>query len=344
MNYLKNLRRKIVAFSQLHFDRLINFSIVALFLLFLPYPNVYFKNIVQDANIFKPKNVFLPKPPPYPVNQRISELPKISAMGVYVLDTPSNVVIYEKNSQEKFFPASTTKIMTALVGLDHYQLEDILTVKTVITEPRRMGLVNGEKISFEALLYGSLVHSANDAAYTIAENYPGGTANFVAMMNKKAASLNLSDTHFSNPIGFDDEDQYITARDLAKLTKIAMHNKIFAKIVSTKSITVSDVTYTYFHPLSNVNELLGKISGVSGVKTGFTQTAGEVLVSEVKKNDREVIFVVMKSQDRFGESEKLINWVFENFAWKPIDEINPATGYQLLEDRQQNYYHPQKQI
>jgi len=207
-----------------------------------------------------------------------------------------------------------------------------------------MGLVNGEKISFEALLYGSLVHSANDAAYTIAENYPGGIENFVAMMNKKAASLNLTDTHFSNPIGFDDDNQYITARDLAKLTKIALQNKIFAKIVSTKSITVSDVTYTYFHPLSNVNELLGKVSGVSGVKTGFTQTAGEVLVSNVKKNDRDVLFIVLKSQDRFGESEKLINWVFENFAWKKIDEVNQATGYQQLEDKPQNYYPPQKQI
>lgn len=359
MNYLRLINKKIITFSKIHFNRLIKFSLFTFLLLLLSYPNAYFNQVKKGTKIFLPKNILLPPPPPYPVNRNISEPPKISTAGIYVLDIPSNVVLYEKNSREKFFPASTTKIMTALVALDHYKLDDVLTVKTVMNEGRKMGLVSGEKLTFEALLYGSLIHSASDATYTIAENYSGGVENFVTKMNEKATSLYLSDTHFTNPIGFDDPNHYTTARDLAKLARVAIQNRIFAKTVSTKSITVSDVTYTYFHSLTNVNELLGRVAGVSGIKTGFTQTAGETLVSEVKKNGDDVLFVVLKSQDRFGETEKLIDWVFENFTWKPISEVTPvpvptnvktvqgftpASDYQLPEGRQQNYYPPQKQI
>ena len=349
MNYFRQFNKKIIAFNKIHLDRVIKFSIVTFLLLLLPYPNIYFYQVKKGDQVFLPQDISLPEPPPYPVNKNISEPPKLSTAGIYILDIPSNALLYEKNSKERFFPASTTKIMTALVALDHYKLDDVLTVKTVINEERKMGLISGEQLTFESLLYGSLVHSANDASYTIAENYPNGVENFVSMMNKKAAAFGLADTHFTNPIGFDDPDNYTTAADLAKLARVAIANKVFAKMVATKAITVSDVSYTYFHPLTNVNELLGKVAGVSGIKTGFTQTAGEVLVSEVKKNGNNVLFVVLRSNDRFGESEKLIDWVFENFTWKPISEITPqgftpATDYQLPEDKPQNYYPLQKQI
>lgn len=189
-----------------------------------------------------------------------------------------------------------------------------------------MGLVPKEQITVESLLYGVLVHSANDAAYVLAENYPGGIEAFVADMNQKIKEYNLFGTHFANPAGFDDLENYTTPKDLAKLAKVAINNKTIAKIISTKNITVSDINYTYFHPLTNVNELLGKIAGVAGVKTGSTDGAGEILVSEVKKNGRSVLFVVLKSKDRFGDTVKLIDWVFNNFAWKNITEIiTPAS-------------------
>lgn len=185
--------------------------------------------------------------------------------------------------------------------------------------------LTGEKLTVESLLYGALVHSANDAAYALAESYPSGVEKFVEVMNNKARELGLSDTHFTNPVGFDDVTHYTTAVDLAKQAQAALSNKTFAKIVGTKSITVSDVTFTYFHELKNVNELLGKVAGVTGVKTGYTQNAGEVLVTEVKKNGQSVIFVVLKSADRFGDTTKLIDWVFNNYTWVPFADIIPNT-------------------
>lgn len=292
------------------------------FLLFLlPAPHVYFQSVSRSSPMLLFKNFNLGKPPLIPVNITNKKPPDLSAAGILVVDSPSNVVLYQKNASEKFLPASTTKVMTALVSLDQYSLEDILTVKTVINESRTMGLVVGEKLTFENLLYGALIHSGNDAAYVLAENYPGGVANFVAAMNKKAADLYLTNTHFANSIGFDDPQNYTTAFDLVKLSRVALTNKTFTKIVGTRSITVSDVDFTRFHELRNVNELLGKVAGVSGVKTGFTQNAGEVLLTEVRKNGKSVLIAILKSQDRFGDTEKIIEWVFENFSWKDIKEI-----------------------
>lgn len=295
------------------------------FLLFLfPAPNAYFKSGVKSEERLFSDNVDLPKPPPIPVNITAESIPDITAEGVYIIDLTSNITLYQKNAKIKFKPASTTKIVTGLVALDHYQLDDVLTVKNVDLAERSMKLVLGEKLTAETLLYGTLVHSANDAALALADNYPDGKEKFVEAMNKKTASLNLENTHFTNPVGFDSEENYTTPSDLAKLAKYALNNKIFSKIVGTKSITVSDVTYTYFHELRNVNELLGKVAGVAGVKTGFTENAGEILVSEVKKNDRSILIVLLKSKDRFGETKRLIDWVFNNFSWKDIKEVIPA--------------------
>lgn len=311
-----------------HTRRFTAFLGFVLLLFLIPAPNVYFQSIPKSSKSQLPDNLTIPDAPPVPVNATRKEPPLTSAEGIYIVDVPSNVTLYEKNASVKLFPASTTKIATALVALDYYKLDDILTAKTIVNDGRTMGLISGERLTFESLLYGTLVHSANDAAYVLAENYPGRIERFVDKMNQKALSLHLDTTHFTNPIGFDDPDHYTTAKDLARLATEALSNKTFAKIVGTKSITVSDVTYTYFHSLSNVNELLGKIAGLSGVKTGFTQSAGEILVSVVHKNSTAVIFVVLKSHDRFGETEKLVDWVFGNFIWKEVSEIIPTIGYQ----------------
>lgn len=307
------------------FPRLVYFIAFALLLFLFPTPNVYFKYVPKTKSVFTSKGIDLAPPPLIPQQSTTSLPPSVSAQGIYIVDLPSGVVLYQKNSNTRFLPASTTKIATAIVSLDHYNLDDVLTVKTVINEGRVMGLVPGEQITVESLLYGALVHSANDAAFTLAENYPGGITNFIAVMNKKAKEINLSDTHFTNPVGFDDDENYTTPSDLAKLAKVAVGNKIIAKIIGIKSITVSDVNFTYFHNLKNVNELLGKVSGVAGVKTGFTQSSGEILVSEVKRNGKQVLIVVLKSQDRFGDTMKLIDWVFTNFNWTKIEDIIPTT-------------------
>lgn len=295
----------------------------AFLLSLFPSPNIYFKSHKSDnSEAFK---IDLPDPPLIPVNITGVDVPDITAQGVLIIDLPSNMIIYQKNAHDKFRPASTTKIITALVALDYYQLDDVLTVSRVEIEGRKMNLISGEKMTFESLLYGALVHSANDAAATIAQNYPGGVGKFVEAMNQKAQALHLTNTHFTNPIGFDDDQTYTTPTDLAKLAKVALSNKLIAKIVGTKTITVSDVSFTYFHPLVNVNELLGKIAGVAGVKTGYTENGGEILVSEVKKNEHSVLFVILKSQDRFKETESMIEWVFGNFTWKQITDVIPTS-------------------
>lgn len=307
-----------------HLIRILIFAGFTLLLFLFPAPNIYFQSFTNGSAVTKTLEVDIPDSPPIPVNVNGQNAPDITAEGIIIMDLPSNIVIYQKNASDRFSPASTTKIITALVALDHYKLDDILEVKRVEREGRTMGLVTGEKLTFESLLYGALVHSANDAAATIAENYPAGLAKFVEIMNQKAVALHLNNTHFANPVGFDNEQNYTTPVDLAKLAKVALNNKLIAKIVSTKSITVSDESFTYFHPLVNVNELLGKVPGVAGVKTGYTENGGEILVTEVKKDNRSVLFVVLKSKDRFAETTVLIDWVFRNFAWKNIGDVIPT--------------------
>lgn len=305
--------------------RLILFVLLTLLLSLFPYPNRYFRYVPQTGGIFQPsiQSIFLP-PPPYPVNRDNKPVPILSSAGVYIKDLDSGAILFAKNETERFSPASTTKIMTALVGMDAFRLDDVLTVKTVVREGRTMGLVEGEKMTFEYLLDGALIHSANDAAYVIAENYPEGVQAFVESMNRKAETLKLTDTHFTNPIGFDNENHYTTAKNLATLAEVVLANKTLAKTVGIRNITVSDTLYSHFHTLTNVNELLGKIAGVSGVKTGFTPNGGEILISEVKKKGRNILIVLLRSQDRFGETEKLIQWIFDSFTWVDITTITPA--------------------
>ncbi|MBI2029650.1 D-alanyl-D-alanine carboxypeptidase [Candidatus Gottesmanbacteria bacterium] len=290
--------------------------IISLFLFLVPVVFVYKK--AEVPNIQEIPVVIPPPPAMLPINRNIEPIPQISAQGVYILDLDSNVTLFEKNQNTRFAPASTTKIITVLVALDKYRPEDVLTVNTVITEGRVMGLIKGEEITVENLVYGALVHSANDAAYTLAENYPGAVETFVKAMNDKALSLGLKDTHLTNPIGFEDENHYTTAYDLAQLSRLALKSDLIKKVIGTKSITVSDSNYNLYHRLDNVNILLGKVPGVAGVKTGWTEQAKEVLATLVKRDKHEVLVVILKSDDRFGETERLISWVFNSFEWQDL--------------------------
>jgi D-alanyl-D-alanine carboxypeptidase (penicillin-binding protein 5/6) len=260
----------------------------------------------------------LPTPAPYPVNKGVSEPPSLSAHSLMALDANSMVTLYEKEANLRLLPASTTKIMTALVVLEHYPLDQVLTVKEMKVDGNQIKLLPGERITVENLLYGTLVGSGNDAALVLAENFPGGTEAFVEAMNQKAKDLGLLDTHFTNPIGLDKAGHYSTAKDLAKLTVEAIKNSVFLRIVSTSAVAISDVTGEINHFLKNTNELIGKLEGVRGVKTGWTQNAGECLITLTERNGEKVVTVVLGSQDRFGETQKLIEWIFTNFSWELV--------------------------
>jgi len=290
------------------------------FFLFYPGQNRYvveqFKTLISSQEL----SYTVPTPAPYPVN-KTGLLPgfEVSAKSVVVQDLTSGVYVYKRNSTEKLAPASTTKVISALVVLDTMNLDDVVTVGPIMHDGQVMGLVEGERITVENLLYGMLIQSGNDAGYALAAYYPGGLEAFVGAMNNKARDLHLSNSHFANPVGYDDPNHYMTAEDLSRLADVALSNKTIAKMVGIPQITVSDVTHTYFHKLSNVNQLLGKIPGVAGIKTGWTEEAGENLVTLIERNGRRVIIVVLKSADRFNDTITLINWTFANIEWQTYE-------------------------
>lgn len=272
----------------------------------------------QSPNVrLADKEVKVEIPPiPFPVNIREEKPPGLSAKSVVVLDALSSRIIYAKNEDLKLFPASTTKIMTAVIALENYSPEEIFTVGKIEKNGQTIGLLPGEKITVKNLLYGLLVASGNDVAQVLADNFGGGQQAFITAMNRKAQELGLTNTHFENPAGIDHSNHYSTALSLAKLSLYALKSPLFAEIVATPKITIFDIRGKIPHKLTNLNELVGKESGVLGVKTGWTQEAGECLVTYFREDQKEIITVLLGSYDRFGETKKLLGWVLKNFSWQ----------------------------
>lgn len=243
-------------------------------------------------------------------------VPDLSARAVLVKDLATDSVLYQKGASEVLPIASTTKIMTALVASVYFKPDSVLTVGDVSNiEGSRMGLIRGENLSFTALLYGMLLPSGNDAAFAIAENYPGGILGFVSAMNIKSRELNLFNTHFDNPAGFDSPNHFSSAKDLAVITEQALKNPQLAKIFSTRETNIVSMDGKYRYDLVNLNKLLSQVKGVLGVKTGYTDLAKENLVTFVNRGGHEILTVVLGSDDRFGDSTRLIEWTYQNFSW-----------------------------
>jgi D-alanyl-D-alanine carboxypeptidase len=203
--------------------------------------------------------------------------------------------------------------MTALVAADLYDPNRIITVQIGTTEGQVMGLVPGERITAENLLYGALVHSGNDAAYALAEEH--GYDAFIKMMNDKAQELHMNNSHFVNPAGLDDMNQVMSPFDLALAGRALIQNPMLRKMVSTKEIIISDVDYRIFHTLTNVNKLLGEVQGLGGLKTGYTELAGENLVSFYRFDNHDYIIVLLKSSDRFADTTTIVNWLDNNVVY-----------------------------
>lgn len=251
-----------------------------------------------------------------PISKNIP-IPNLFARSILIKDLGTDTILYQKDASISVPIASTTKIMTALVSSEYFNQNSILTVKDAskITGAK-VGFLFGENLNFRSVLYGMLLSSGNDAAYTIAENYPGGVLGFVSAMNKKAASLNLTSTHFDNPAGFDSPKHYSSAKDLAIITQHALKNPQLAKIFATKETQIVSIDKKYNHELVNLNKLLSQVRGVLGVKTGFTQEAKENLVTYVDRDNHQILTIILGSDDRFGESTKLIEWAYSNFEWQ----------------------------
>lgn len=300
----------------------IGLGLAILILFLLPGQNDYQTLVIrpQPAKV-RGSSITLNPTPPIPVLTG-TKAPFLTARAVIVMDAASGTVLYQKNPDTPLFPASTTKIMTALVALEAYPLDQVLTVKQADAAiGQNIGLKVGESITAENLLYGLLVKSGNDAALALAENYPQSYSAFIDRMNQKAQDWHLNKTQFKNVSGVEQWGHQTTVRDLAVLTKQAMRQETFAQMVATPAITVTDITGQVAHQLKNINQLLGVIPGLRGVKTGWTESAGECLVTDTVRDGHEIIIVVLGSQDRFGESAALIDWAFANHQWQPPESI-----------------------
>ena len=253
----------------------------------------------------------------------VSELPKTNSRRYIVYDRISKSMIIGKNEDVKSAMASTTKIMTTIVILEKADLNEKVTVsaKAGGTGGSRLGLKRGDKASVRDLLYGLMLRSGNDAAVALAEHVGGSVKGFAELMNEKASELGLTNTHFVTPHGLDDANHYTTALELAKLTDYAMDNETFAKIVGTKSTTI--YINNQSRQINNTNELLGVLNGVVGVKTGFTNNAGRCLVTETKRNNMDIITIVLGAdtkKDRTKDSVNLIEYTFSKYKMYNLEE------------------------
>lgn len=262
----------------------------------------------QNIKPYKTEHAILP----YPLLDK-SKIPDISAHAALIMDDASRVVLFDKNPRFRFSMASTTKLMTALVGLDYFKLNDVLTIKRNGVEGAVVGFPPGEQVLFQDLLYAMLLPSGNDAAFGIADNYPGGVASFITAMNNKARELHLNETNFSDPAGLSDSG-YTTVSDLATMTSFAIKNKTIASITGTKQKVITNVNGSRKYSLSNLNKLLGS-NGVVGVKTGYTQEAGEVLITAKVQDGHTYIIIVMNSRDRFLDTKMLLSSISDNIQF-----------------------------
>lgn len=243
-------------------------------------------------------------------------VPEVSAKALLIKDLTTDTILLQKNADVPLPIASTTKIMTALVAEKYFKQNDVLIVsKDSLAGGSSAGLNLGENLSFRSLLYGMLLNSGNDAAYTIADNYPGGLPAFMAAMNKEAEDLGLKNTHFDNPAGFDSPNHFSSADDMAIISQEALKQADLARVFATKETDILSLDKKYDHHLINLNKLLSSVSGVLGIKTGTTDLAKENLITLVERNNHRVLIILLGSSDRFGETTKLINWVYYNFTW-----------------------------
>ena len=238
----------------------------------------------------------------------------ISARCAVLLDCTADRVLYQRQVDERSLIASTTKIMTALIICEQCNVLDRVKIpkEAVGVEGSSMYLLEGEILTIQELLYGMMLCSGNDAATALAIYCAGSVEAFAQMMNDKARSLGLLNTHFENPHGLDGVAHYSTARDLGRLAAYAMDNPVFAQIVSTKSVKIGD------RQLRNHNKLLWQVEGADGVKTGYTKAAGRILVSSATREGRRLVAVTIAAPDDWQDHTTLLEQGFEDYRVETI--------------------------
>ena len=238
------------------------------------------------------------------ITPAVAEALEVSATAAVLMDADMGQVLYEKNADRRMLIASTTKIMTALVVLEHAAPDDVITVTPDhMAEGSSMYLRAGETVRVEELLYGLLLCSGNDAALALTE-CAGGLTPFVALMNEKAAALGMAHTSFANPNGLDADGHYSTARDMAVLAAAAVENPTFRRICSSRSVTIGQRT------MENHNRLLRQMEGCVGLKTGYTRAAGRTLVSCAERDGCRLVAVTLQDGNDWADHAALYDYGF----------------------------------
>lgn len=251
--------------------------------------------------------------------------PDIESESAILMDMNTGTVLYSKNMNEELYPASTTKIMTTLLALEHCSLDEVVTfshnaVFSIEAGSSHIGITEGEQLTMEQCLYGIMLESANEVSNAVAEHVAGSIEEFANMMNEKATELGCQNTHFNNANGLPDENHYSSAYDLALIGRAAMQNETFRKITSTTTYTIPPTNLQEeSRPLSNHHKMLPKrlyaYADCIGGKTGYTTVARQTLVTFAKRGDLELVCVVMKveSPNQYKDTAALFDWGFDNF-------------------------------
>ena len=245
-----------------------------------------------------------------------SEEPNITADYAILIEAATGRVIYEKNADEKAYPASTTKMLTCVLAIEKGDLDKTLSVsqRAAWTEDPYVGFQQGDMLKERDLLKALMMVSDNSSAVVLAEGIGGSVEGFAKMMNDKAKEIGLTNSHFVTPNGLPDDDHYSTARDMAKIAAYGWHNEKFREFSGTEMDTIEWVSPVNKRMVvKNSNKLLGTMPGVNGIKTGWTNAAGGCLAASAKRDGVQLIAVVLHSDDvntRFTEAGKLLEYGF----------------------------------
>jgi len=257
----------------------------------------------------------------------------LTARAAVLMDAATGKILYQKDSDLRLPPASTTKVMTAILTLESgRKLTDTLTVsKTATRVPAtKLYLRPGQTLTIEDLLYGIMLSSANDASMVLAEGIGGSVEHFAELMTKRANELGAANSHFANPHGLTAADHFSSARDLAVLFRYAMKNPTFREVVQTKISSVSSNTIvkkkTVARRISvrNHNRLLWNFDGAIGGKTGYTHAAQKCFVGAVERNGHTLIVAILGARDQWGDTKRLLEYGFDNY--ESLKAASPAAG------------------
>lgn len=275
--------------------------------------------------------------------------PVVTAPSAILIDAASGKVLYEKNADERHYPASTTKVMTGLLAVEHGKMDDLITVGENVThiEPgsSQIYLIPGEQLTMEQLLHALMLESANDAAIAIAEHISGSVEEFAKLMNKRAKELGATNTNFVNPNGLHNDNHYTTPRDLAMIAKYAMTLDKFRSVVKEVKYTIPKTNkQEERNYITNSNKLIWqtydkfRYEYATGIKTGYTVKAKQCLVGGAKKGDVELISVVMgaEGQNIYSDTVGLFEYGFANYENVGIlkkDQIVTSVSVKDVEEK-----------